>query len=161
MPAPIPLGRCANPRGAAGAVRSAETKRSKTGTLALRGPTVPAQAFPPGAERGRAPHLEADEDGFVDTGFTCRLARESGTLVITGSPGGFAAVGGYRFRADDLDALVAPAEGTLVALPDALLGQRLAGGAPAPAALEAELQARGANPLIASAFRARARSDAA
>jgi acyl-CoA synthetase (AMP-forming)/AMP-acid ligase II len=163
MPAPVPLGRCANPRGAAGAVRGAETKRSKTGTLALRGPTVPAQAFPPGAERGHAPHVKTDEEGFLDTGFTCRLERDSGTLVITGAPGALTVLGGYRFRSDEIDALVAEADpaATVIALPDPLLGERLAGGAPAPAALEAELQARGANPLIAAAFRTRTRPDVA
>ena len=48
----------------------------------------------------------------------------------------------------DLDA-------TIVALPDAHLGQRLAGSAPDRDATIAELQSRGVNPLIAEAFRPR------
>jgi hypothetical protein len=44
------------------------------------------------------------------------------------------------------------AAATIVALPEALLGQRLAGGAPDRAAIVSELQAQGANPLIAAAF---------
>ena len=39
--------------------------------------------------------------------------------------------------------------------PDALLGQRLAGSAPEREAIIAQLQANGANPLIAGAFRPR------
>ena len=31
-----------------------------------------ATPFPPGAERLGAPHLKADADGFVDTGYPCR-----------------------------------------------------------------------------------------
>ena len=40
----IPHGAIAVPRGAPGAVAVAETMRSKTGTLALRGPMVPTHA---------------------------------------------------------------------------------------------------------------------
>lgn len=162
LPLTFPLGVVANPRSAASAV-TAETKRSRHGTLALRGPMVPSQAFPPGAERGHAPHLEPEDDGFVDTGCTCRVDRDNNALVVTGTAGAFVAVGGYRFHQDELDALVAEtdAEATIVAVPDALLGQRLAGGTAEAAALAAELQARGVNPLVAAAFRARARADAA
>ena len=47
------------------------------------------------------------------------------------------------------------AEATIVALPDATLGQRLAGSARDRAGVIAALQAAGANPLIAGAFRPR------
>jgi hypothetical protein len=43
----------------------------------------------------------------------------------------------------------------IVALPDALLGQRLAGSARDSDAVAAELQARGVNSLITGAFRTR------
>jgi hypothetical protein len=157
MPPPIPLGRVANPRGAAGAVKAAETLRTKAATLALRGPMVPTQAFPPGAERNHMPHLAADEAGFVDTGFTCRLGRDGQTLTVTGAPGGIATVGGYRFRPNRVEATVASVDpaATIVALPNALLGQRLAGSAAGPDEIQAELEGRGANPLIAGAFRLR------
>jgi hypothetical protein len=44
---------------------------------------------------------------------------------------------------------------TIIALPDALLGQRLAGDAPDRAATAALLLANGANPLMIGAFRPR------
>jgi hypothetical protein len=83
LPAPIPHG----------AIRARhddatlliETLRTKGATLALRGPMVPAHAFPPGAERGSGPYLTADAAGFVDTGFTCQRDDLFGTLTITES----------------------------------------------------------------------------
>jgi hypothetical protein len=76
---------------------------------------------------------------------------------------GLTVIGGYRFRQSDVDRLVAEADkdATVVALPDALLGQRFAGNSPDLAPTSAELQARGVNPLIAGAFRPRARDNAA
>jgi AMP-binding enzyme len=140
-----------------------ETLRTKGATLALRGPMVPVHAFPPGAERGGGPCLMADAAGFVDTGFTCQRDDLFGILTITASPAGFASVGGYRFRQNDVDASVAEADpaATIVALPDALLGVRLAGSTPDRASTESELEARGTNPLIAAAFRRRNEADAA
>jgi hypothetical protein len=134
-----------------------EASRTGTGMLALRGPMVPAHAFPPGAEHGPEPYLAADALGFVDTGFTCRLERNSQTLVIGGPPAGITTIGGYRFRQNQIDWLVTEADldAVIVALPDAYLGTRLAGSAPDPAAMAAQLQASGVNPLIADAFRAR------
>jgi hypothetical protein len=157
MPASIPCGLIGAPQGAANAVTVAETARTNAGTLALRGTMVPVQAFPPGAERGGEPHLAADENGFVDTGSSCRLERGSNTLTIAGPPAGITSIGGYRFRQNEVDWLVAAADldATIVALPDALLNQRLAGSAPDCVATAAELEARGANPLIAGAFRLR------
>jgi AMP-binding enzyme len=140
-----------------------ETLRTKGATLALRGPMVPVHAFPSGAERGGGPYLMADAAGFVDTGFTCQRDDLFGTLTITGSPAGFASVGGYRFRQNEVDASVAEADpaATIVALPDALLGERLAGSTPDRVSTESELEARGTNPLIAAAFRRRNEADAA
>lgn len=157
LPLPIPHGAIAAPRGAPGAVAVAETRRSSAGTLALRGPMVPALPFPPGAEQnGEA----AAADGFVDTGFACRLEHAAGTLVLTAPPAGIIATGFYRFRQREIDAAVAAADpaAVVVALPDALLGQRLAGSASDWAATASELQVRGVNMLIAGAFRPRGKA---
>jgi hypothetical protein len=146
-PAPIPCGLIGTPRGAAGAVTVVESARTRAGTFALRGPMVPAQPFPPGAPL--AP------DGFIDTGFTCAIDGDA--FTITGPPAGITMVGGYRFAEQALDALVAEADpaATIMALPDGLLGQRLAGRSHDPQALIAVIEASGANPLIAGAFRRR------
>jgi acyl-CoA synthetase (AMP-forming)/AMP-acid ligase II len=73
---------------------------------------------------------------------------------------GITAIGGYRFRPNDIDAAVAAADpdAIIAVLPDAFLGQRLAGSAPHPAEVAAELQAQGANALIAGAFRRAAKA---
>lgn len=83
--------------------------------------------------------------------------------TVTAPATGLTVIGGYRFRQIDVDRLVAEADkdATVVALPDALLGQRFAGNSPDLAPTRAELQARGVNPLIAGAFRPRARDNAA
>jgi hypothetical protein len=132
---------------------SPETSRTRAGTLALRGPMVPAYAFPSG--EALAP------DGFVDTDFTCALTGDA--FAITGAPAGLAAIGGYRFAQKATDALIAAADpaATLIAVPDALLGQCLAGRSPDSQALAAALQARGANALIADAFYRRRHPSAA
>ena len=78
-----------------------ETARSPAGTLCLRGAMVPSHAFPPGA----AAPLALDAEGFLDTGYPCRLLRPGPRLTVTGPPAGMAAVGAYRFRAGDLDRL--------------------------------------------------------
>lgn len=150
---PIPYGIVSAPHGAPGAVTVAETVRTAAGTLGLRGPMVPSQAFPPAVESPWA----VDAAGFADTGFGCRLDRDSNTLTVSGGPGSITAIGGYRFRQHQVDADVADADAaaTIVALPDALLGTRLAGHAQEPAQIRTELQARGLNPLISAAFLAR------
>ena len=107
-----------------------ETARSKSGTLALRGPMVPTQPFPPGGEQG-GEHRIAPA-GFFDTGYACRIARDGGTLIVlTAPPAGITASGFYRFRQSEVDDVVAAVDpaAVIVALPDALLGQRLAGSA--------------------------------
>ena len=73
------------------------------------------------------------------------------------APAGITAVGFYRFRKREVDAVVAAADpaAVIVALPDAHLGQRFAGSAQDGATLAAKLQTRGVNSLIAGAFRPR------
>lgn len=156
-PVPIPAGRVGNPRGASGTVKSIETQRLKNGTLGLRGPMVPSYTFPPGTEKSSLPHLTLDEAGFIDTGFSCNFDRSSQALTISAAPGGFTSIGGYIFRPGFIEAAVAAIDpdATIVALPDAMLGQRLAGSAANPAAMQNELNARGVNPLISGAFRPR------
>jgi hypothetical protein len=72
-------------------------------------------------------------------------------------PAGITAVGFYRMRQREVDAAVAAVDpaAVIVALPDALLGQRLAGRAGDSDAVATELQAHGVNPLITRAFRIR------
>ena len=80
--------------------------------------------------------------------------------MLTGPPAGIAAVGGYRFRQGEVDATVGGRRSRRRhrALPDAQLGQRLAGSAREADATAAGLQARGVNPLIAGAFRPRGKA---
>jgi hypothetical protein len=155
--APIALGPVTAPRGAAGAVLVAEIQRTGAGTVALRGPMVPRFAFPPGAERGSAPYLNVGADGLVDTGYTCRIDRDTQAVVVTGPPPGIVSYGGYRFILRELQDLLARVgnDSTLTALPDALGGQRLAGSALDRDQVCAELKGLGVNPLIVDAFRER------
>ncbi len=163
MPLPIPSGSISAPRGAAGAIPFAECLRTKTGTLALGGPMVPVHAFPPHAEEAAEPGLAPDAAGFVDTGYACRRERDGDSFTVTGPPAGVTTIGGYRFRQNEVDWLVAKVDldATLVALPNALLGQCFAGSAPDLQSTEAELQMQGVNPLIAGAFRPRGQANAA
>jgi hypothetical protein len=157
MPTAIPAGIVGAPHGSSTAITVAETMRSGAGTLLLRGPMVPAQAFPPGAEEGSGPHFDVDAAGFVDTGMPCRLDHDGKTFALTAPPAGTTGIGGYRFSQSAVDRAVASVDpdATIVALPDAILGQRLAGNAKHQAEVIAELQSRGLNPLIAGAFRPR------
>ncbi len=163
MPSAIPFGVVGAPHGSTTAVTVVEAMRSVAGMLALRGPMVPTQAFPPGAEHGPEPHFMAHESGFVDTGLACRLDRESQTLTLTAPPAGMTGIGGYRIFQSAVDLAVASIDpgATIVALPDAVLGQRLAGNAKDRETIIAGLQSRGLNPLIAGAFRPRAIQNAA
>jgi non-ribosomal peptide synthetase component E (peptide arylation enzyme) len=131
-----------------------DTQRTKQGTLALRASCTELDVFPP-AENA----IENQSGAFIDTGFHCQADPDRGTLTITGGPPGLSAVGGYRFPRRELDSALgsAASDATIAALPDALLGERLAGYAPDPDRLESELTRRGLNPLIATAFRPRGR----
>jgi hypothetical protein len=137
-----------------------ETARSGTGTLLLRGPMVPAAAFPPGAD---APHLSPDRTGYFDSGYACRLDASNQTIVITVPPPNIVSIGGYHVRQNDLDACLEKAapDATVVALPDRTLGHRLAGAAQDKKAVAAALEAQGANALISGAFRQRGAADVA
>lgn len=152
-PAPIAFGALTAPRGAPGAVLVAELKRTETGTIALRGPMVPRHAFPPGAACNGLPCFKP-VDGLVDTGFTCHVDRETGTMVVTGPPAGIIGVGGYRFLLRELQDLVAAIDsgGQIAALPDPWSGQRLSGSATDAEAVRQALIQRGVNPLFAEAF---------
>jgi hypothetical protein len=157
MPASIPEGDVTVPRGTIGASRVCETARSDAGTLALRGPMVPQHAFPPGAERGIAPHFKAAFSGFVDTGYPCRIEQAPPAVVITGPVPNMVTVGAYRFVRHELEDLVSKAgsDATLAALPDRYSGHRLAGYVKDKAALQSALAERGINPLVGGAFRDR------
>lgn len=136
--APLALGRC-------GDVEPVELKRTETGTLSLRGAMIAGASLSPGLAY----------DGFVNTFYPCRA--ENGRLLISGPQPGMVGVGGYRVARADLDAVGAilkPGE-TITALPDAMLGRRLAAASPDRDTIAADLDAQGVNPLIASAFRPR------
>ncbi len=98
-----------------------------------------------------------DDDGFIDTAVPCRLNADSNTSAIVGPHAGATNVCGYRLRQRDIEEIVAGADSRaiIVAVPDARLGQRLARSAPDKGAVAMELQANGANALIAGAFQPR------
>ncbi len=154
-PAPLPHGAVSVPRGAAEAIAVVETAAQQVGQLVLRGPMVPTQPFPPATEQGGDTRFAPD--GFLDTGYACKIAPDGGTLTLTAPPAGITATGFYRFRQSEVDAVVAAADpaAVIVALPDGQLGQRLAGRARDGAAITAALEAYGVNALIAGAFRPR------
>jgi len=123
-----------------------EVARSAAGTLLLRGAMVPGHTFPLGTP------LTAP-GGFIDSGHPCGVTA-NGALIVTGRPAGLAAVGFYRFRTRELDALAArlDADATLIALPQALTGERIAGHALDPGPVLRQLRELGVNPLIEAAF---------
>jgi AMP-binding enzyme len=153
-PSPIPLGPVFSPREGEGSAVFAELKPTAMNTLALRGPMVPHHHFPPRVERSDQPHFAIGSDGYVDTGYACRVDPVRQSLVVTGPPSGFVAVGGYRFPLRRLLETVAriDVEATLSAVPDPLVGQRLIGTASDCAAMQIALNAFGLNPLVAAAF---------
>jgi hypothetical protein len=152
----IPTGRVTLPRGGAQGMHVLNVARNAGGLLTLSGPMVPRAPFPPGAERGGAPKLKFT-DGMIDTGYPCRIERETKELVIDGPPAGIISVGGYRFALRALQELMGGIEdgSTVAALPDLLAGHRLAGAGADRNAICDALLAHGANPLLVAAFRAR------
>lgn len=136
-----------------------EAVRTPAGTVALRGPMVPVHSFPPGATGDRLgnPRLAVDEEGFIDTGYPCRFAPSSGSLIVTGPPTGIVSVGGYRFIIATLQEAVSRVEpaAMIAAFPDGLTGQRIAGVALRREELQAALRQFGLGPLVVNAFRAR------
>jgi hypothetical protein len=153
-PLPIPLGPAFSPREGEGAAAFAELSSTATNTLTLRGPMVPHHHFPPRVERTDLPHFAIGRDGYVDTGYTCRVDPVRQALVVTGPPAGFVTVGGYRFPLRKLLQTVARIDSTatLTAVPDPLVGHRLIGTATDCAAMQVALNAFGLNPLVAAAF---------
>jgi len=163
QPADIPLGPVRSPRGATHAETILETALADGGTLALRGAMVPRHPYPPGSERGTARCFKPDELGFADTGYPCRTDQMGVEMTITGPPAGLIAVGGYRFKPEQLQDMVSrsASDAVLTALPDALSGQRLAGSATNRDDLRHALEDQGLNPLVSGAFVERRRVEAA
>lgn len=153
-PSALPGGDLRVPRGSGQAVWVAEIARTHVGTMALRGPMVPRHPFPPAAARLSLPHLRANAEGFVDTGYACRFDAATNTIQVTAPPPGMVSVGGYRFLLRDLASLSRQLGhgATLTALPDALTGHRLAGTADDTVSVRAALTALGLNPLVTDAF---------
>jgi hypothetical protein len=116
---------------------------------------VPHHNIPPGAERAGLSHLAIGADGVVDTGYVCQSDGEAKTVTVRAPPSGIASVGGCRLPLRDLQDVVGriDAAASLAAVPDALLGQRLAGKAADPNTMQAALGGVGVNPLVVSAFR--------
>jgi hypothetical protein len=139
-----------------------EAARTLAGTLALRGPMVPLQPYPGAVENADHRHRR-DAYGFVDTGYPCRFAPGSGTLVVTGPPAGVVSVGGYRFvlpRLQDAVSRIEPGA-MIAAFPDGLTGQRIAGNAARREELQDALTQLGHSPLVVDAFRQRRAADGA
>jgi acyl-CoA synthetase (AMP-forming)/AMP-acid ligase II len=153
-PMHFPLGKISVPSEGSNALPIMELSRSKTGTLLLRGPMTPQHAFPADAEQRHEPHFDTRADGFIDTGYGCTLV-DLNALAVTSPPCGITSVGGYRLATRNLDATIAKCapDATVFAVPHALMGQRLAGGAPDRVKATAALQAHGENPLVLAAFR--------
>lgn len=156
MPAALPTGRIVLPPGAAQGMHVINISRTSAGTVALSGPMVPKAPFPPGSERGHAPKLKVTEHA-IDTGYSCKIDRETKMLTVDGPPAGVVSVGGYRFGVRAMQELVGGIEdgSTLAALPDLLAGHRLAGSGTDRDAICDALLAHGANPLLVAAFRRR------
>lgn len=151
------IGLAAARRGADGrpapfSAASDDMRLTAHGTLALGGPMVPVAAY----------HAASPpEDGAlaeVDTGYAARQA--AGGLIVTAPPAGVIGIGGYRFRARELDvwSRMLPADTTLTAVPDRLTGQRLAGHAADRVRTRKALIDLGLNPLVAEAFRGHGRA---
>ena len=151
-PAVLKTGAATAPYATLGAPVLTTIARTDEGTLALAGPMVPHQTYPPAA------NLSGNgSEVLVDTGYPCRVIRESGAIVVSAGPPGLVSIGGYRFALRELQDLIGriDADGILAALPDRLSGQKLAGLAADQAAIREALAALGVNPLVGSAFRER------
>jgi hypothetical protein len=116
---------------------------------------VAAYAPPPPPSDSMIPAPPRD---YVDTDYSARLDRATGTINITAPPSGIMAVGGYRFLAQDLQEWAKRlGQGALLtALPDRMSGYRLAGRAQDNARARDALSELGLNPLMVEAFRDRA-----
>lgn len=149
---PLGIGPRRAPHTRADAPLVAETLITPAGTLALRGPMVPSEAPPVGT-----PSPAASASDWVDTRYAARRERTRDAFSITAPPAGVMSVGGYRFRAADLQDIqhLLGDDVTLAALPDRLNGSRLAGRAGNDAATRHAALERGLNALVGDAFRTR------
>lgn len=131
--------------------------RTTNGTLALAGDMVSSTPFPASFRTGDQPKLKTEESGAVDTFYPCRIDRETKGLIIDGPPAGMVTIGGSRLLMRELQEGIARFgnSATIAALPDTLLGHRLAATGADRSLIREALAATGANPLIASAFRDR------
>jgi hypothetical protein len=125
----------------------AELLITPEGTLALRGPMIPPVTAADGATSAK----------WTDTGYAARGGRAGDMFHITAPPAGMVSVGGYRFRASDIQdhSQVLGEDTTLAALPDRLNGNRLVGRATNDASARHTATERGLNALVVDAFRAR------
>jgi len=155
-PALITPGPHGAPRGVPGSSISGEILLTPRGTLGLRGPMVPVAAYAPPPPPSDSLIASPPRD-YVDTDYAARLDRATGGINITAPPSGVVAVGGYRFLAQDLQEWAQRlGQGALLtALPDRLIGHRLAGRAQDNARARAALAELGLNPLMVEAFRDR------
>jgi acyl-CoA synthetase (AMP-forming)/AMP-acid ligase II len=160
VPAAVLFGPHGAPRSDAGSRIAGEIILTPHGTLGLRGPMVPVNAYRP-ARKSADPLTPGPTIDYVDTGYAARRDRQNGTIDITAPPAGIAAVGGYRFRWHDLDqwAKRLATGAMLTALPDQINGYRLAGRTSDNARAREALAELGLNPLMTEAFRDRKPAD--
>lgn len=158
-PLPILPGPHGAPRAVATSSIAGEILLTPKGTLGLRGPMIPVEAYAPAVPPSHLLVAQPPLD-YVDTGYAARLDRATGTIRITAPPSGIMAVGGYRFLSQDLQewAKRLGQGAMLTALPDRLCGHRLAGRANNNARAREALAELGLNPLMVEAFRDRATS---
>ena len=95
-PAAIKPGPHGAPRELPGSSIAGEILLTPRGTLALRGPMVTVAAYAPPPPPSDS-LIAAPPRDYVDTDYSARLDRATGTISITAPPSGIMAVGGYRF----------------------------------------------------------------
>jgi hypothetical protein len=156
-PVPIMPGPHGAPRAVAGSSIAGDILLTPKGTLGLRGPMIPVEAYAPTTPSTHLLVAQPPLD-YVDTGYAARLDRATGAILINAPPSGIMAVGGYRFLEQDLQewAKRLGQGAMLTALPDRLCGHRLAGRANNNARAREALAELGLNPLMVEAFRDRA-----
>ncbi len=155
-PFPILPGPHGAPRAVASSSIAGEILLTPKGTLGLRGPMIPIEAYAPTTPSSHLLVAHPPLD-YVDTGYAARLDRATGAICITAPPSGIMTVGGYRFLSQDLQewARRLGQGAMLTALPDRLCGHRLAGRANNNARAREALAELGLNPLMVEAFRDR------
>jgi hypothetical protein len=155
-PVPIMPGPYSAPRDVPDASIAGEIFLTPRATLALRGSMVAAAAYAPA--QAASDSLVAQPHDHVDTDYAARIDRSTGAICITAPPSGIMAVGGYRFRSEDLQEWGKRlGQGALLtALPDRLSGYRLAGRAQDNTRAREALGELGLNALMVEAFRDRA-----